>query len=74
MPAAEREAVWLGLRLARGIERAAHQALFGRDPVVGREGLLDELVAAGLIEVSPTRLRLTRRGRLAADAVAGKFL
>src|SRR4029078_12152769 len=33
----ENEAVWLGLRTGDGVDRAAHCARYGVDPVAGRE-------------------------------------
>ena len=33
----ENEAVWLGLRTVDGVDRAAHRARYGRDPLEGRD-------------------------------------
>ena len=74
-PAAlEREAVWLGLRLLDGIDRAAHRRLYGVDPVAAHAAEVDRLVVEGLAEVTPERLRLTRRGVLFADEVGARFV
>jgi putative oxygen-independent coproporphyrinogen III oxidase len=70
----EREAMWLGLRLLDGIDRAAHRALHGVDPATRHAAELDRLAAEGLVEVTPDRLRLTRRGVLFADEVGTRFL
>lgn len=72
--AAEREAVWLGLRLVRGVDRAAHAARFGVDPVTSRQALIDRLTRAGLLLTNASHLCLTPRGRLVADAVAEALL
>lgn len=72
--ASEREAMWLGLRLVEGIDRAAHQARYGCDPVDARPDVIARLVATGWLAVDPSRVWLTRGGRLAADAVALELL
>lgn len=72
--ALEREAVWLGLRLLDGIDRAAHRRLHGVDPVEAHAGEVERLVAEGLAEVTPERLRLTRRGVLFADEVGARLV
>ncbi len=43
----ENEAVWLGLRTAGGVDRAAHAARHGRDPLQGREAEVAAAVSAG---------------------------
>jgi oxygen-independent coproporphyrinogen-3 oxidase len=74
-PAAlEREAVWLGLRLLDGIDRAAHARLYGADPVARHADEIDQLVREGLVTVEPERLRLTARGVLFADEVGARFV
>lgn len=74
-PAAlEREAVWLGLRLLDGIDRAAHARLYGADPVATHADEIDRLVREGLVTVDPERLRLTPRGVLFADEVGARFV
>jgi oxygen-independent coproporphyrinogen-3 oxidase len=69
----EREALWLGLRLVAGIERAHHRSRFGRDPRAASAAFA-ALEAAGLVEEGPTHLRLTARGRLLADEVGARIL
>ena len=74
-PAAlEREAVWLGLRLLDGIDRAAHARLYGRDPVAAHADEVARLEREGLVAVTPERLRLTARGVLFADEVGARFV
>jgi oxygen-independent coproporphyrinogen-3 oxidase len=72
--AVEREAVWLGLRLMAGIDRAAHAARHGRDPVERHAAEVSRLVDEGLVEVTDTRLRLTPRGLMFADEVGARFV
>ena len=69
----ENEAVWLGLRTTDGIDRAAHRARHGRDPLAGREAAAASATAAGWLAVDETRVRLTPAGVLFADEVAGRF-
>jgi oxygen-independent coproporphyrinogen-3 oxidase len=74
-PAAlEREAVWLGLRLLDGIERAHHRQLYAVDPVEAHAAEVARLEAEGLVTVSPERLKLTPRGVLFADEVGARFV
>ncbi|HEX2660705.1 MAG TPA: radical SAM family heme chaperone HemW [Polyangia bacterium] len=69
----ENEAVWLALRTADGLERAAHAARFGIDPLVGREAAIDGCVAAGWLEVTPRALHPTPLGLLFADEIAARL-
>jgi oxygen-independent coproporphyrinogen III oxidase len=69
----ENEALWLGLRTADGIDRAAHRLRHGRDPLDGRAAAADRCVAAGWLAVDGARLRLTARGFLFADEVATRL-
>jgi oxygen-independent coproporphyrinogen-3 oxidase len=72
--ALEREAVWLGLRLLDGVDRAGHLARHGSDPVELHAATVERLVREGLAEVTPERLRLTHRGVLFADEVGARFV
>jgi oxygen-independent coproporphyrinogen-3 oxidase len=72
--ALEREAMWLGLRLVDGIERARHRRLHGVDPVEHHAQEIEKLLHEGFIDVTPEKLRLTRKGILFADEVAQRFL
>jgi oxygen-independent coproporphyrinogen-3 oxidase len=72
--ALEREAMWLGLRLLDGIDRAAYARRHGVDPVAAHAPEVERLVGDGLVEVTPERLRLSRRGVLFADEAGARFL
>ncbi|MGZ3425647.1 MAG: radical SAM family heme chaperone HemW [Polyangia bacterium] len=72
--ALEREAVWLGLRLLDGIDRAAHARLHGVDPVAAHADEVARLEQEGLLSVTPERVRLTARGVLFADEVGARFV
>jgi oxygen-independent coproporphyrinogen-3 oxidase len=65
-----RDAVIFGLRLIRGIPSHnlhQHAANYGRATIT------EELLAQQLIEVDGTRSRLSARGRLQADTIAGQL-
>jgi oxygen-independent coproporphyrinogen III oxidase len=68
----EDEALWLGLRMADGVHRSAHALRFGSDPLAlpERMAAAERCLAAGWLEVTPERIRLTRAGFLFADEVA----
>ena len=69
----EDEALWLGLRTADGVDRAAHAARHGRDPLAGRDDQARRCVEAGWLITDGRVLRLTARGFLFADEVAGRL-
>ena len=71
----EGEAVWLALRTADGIDRAAHARRFGADPLApaARASAAAALVAKGWLEVTDACVRLTPEGLLCADEVAARI-
>ena len=69
----ENEAVWLGLRTVDGIDRAAHRARHGVDPLVGRDAEIAGAVASGWVVVDEGQVRLTPAGVLFADEVATRL-
>jgi oxygen-independent coproporphyrinogen-3 oxidase len=68
------EALFLGLRLMRGVDLEAHRELFGAD--VRREYAADLLRFrdAGLVELEHNNLRLTRDGALLSNEVFAAFV
>jgi oxygen-independent coproporphyrinogen-3 oxidase len=68
----EDEALWLGLRTVDGIDRAAHRARYGRDPLEGRPGA-SACLEAGWLAVDEGSVRLTPAGFLLADEVATRL-
>ena len=72
--AALEESFFLGLRLNRGVSLAVLREQFGGDVVGGRQTVIDELTAAGLLRTVGDRLRLTARGRLLSNDVFASFL
>jgi putative oxygen-independent coproporphyrinogen III oxidase len=73
--ALENEALWLGLRTSDGVDRLAHAARYGRDPLApaARVAAARQCVEAGWLEVTEVALRLTPAGFLFADEVAGRL-
>ncbi|HEX8071926.1 MAG TPA: radical SAM family heme chaperone HemW [Pyrinomonadaceae bacterium] len=71
---ASAEALFLGLRLARGVNLAAHRARFGTDVRATHAADLARFREAGLIELADDRLRLTRTGALLSNEVFAAFV
>ena len=69
-----RETAMLALRLNDGLNRRAFAERFGSDPTEFFADAVARHQSDGLLEVTDTALRLTRRGRLLADAVVRDFL
>jgi oxygen-independent coproporphyrinogen-3 oxidase len=71
----ENEAVWLGLRTRDGLDRAAHAARYGSDPLAlpGRDSAAGRCVQAGWLAITPGAIRLTDAGLLFADEVAQRL-
>ena len=69
----ENEALWLQLRTSDGVDRAAHAARYGGDPLAGRAVAAQGCVAAGWLHVDDGHLRLTAPGLLFADEVAARL-
>ena len=72
--AAFEESLFLGLRLVEGVALAALQTEFGPGRVAEMLDGLEEMVEAGLCEVSDTRLWLTGAGRMASNEVFSRLL
>ena len=66
---ARSEAIFLGLRLMKGINLRNYRARFGRDLRAEFNGELDRLSEAGLIEIDAEVLKLTSRGALLSNEV-----
>src|SRR2546430_1453134 len=66
---AQSEAIFLGLRLMKGINLQNYRARFGGDLRAEFNGELDRLSDAGLIEVDADVLKLTSRGALLSNEV-----
>ena len=65
--------MWLGLRTADGVDRAAHRARYGVDPVAARQAEVDRARAAGWLSCDERVMRLTPTGELFADEIAVRF-
>jgi oxygen-independent coproporphyrinogen-3 oxidase len=68
------EAVMLGLRTAEGVDIAAFAERYGVDVCEFYRPVLDDMHAAGTLDVTDTHVRLTRRGRFVANDVCGAFV
>ena len=66
---ARSEAIFLGLRLMRGIDLNSYRARFGANLREQFNGELDRLKTAGLIALDEERLKLTTRGALLSNEV-----
>ena len=65
------EAVFLGLRrLVDGLDLDALERDYGVDLLAEKAAALAALEGAGLVETTPTRVRLTPEGAAVADSVA----
>jgi len=68
------EAVFLGMRLMRGLDTKRYQEAFGIDLNAKHEQQLSQFVEAGLVEIEGDRLRLTRTGALLSNEVFAAFV
>ena len=68
------EALFLGLRLMRGVDLRQYREVFGVDPAAKHEKELERFKAAGLIEQDEDRLKLTRNGALLSNEVFSTFV
>jgi oxygen-independent coproporphyrinogen-3 oxidase len=71
----ENEALWLALRTSDGVDRIAHRARFGADPLASAERQHEarRCQHSGWLDIGPDRLRLTDEGVLFADEVASRL-
>ncbi len=68
------ETAILGLRLNDGLSRPRFGERFGEDPVELYAEALAEMIAWGLVEATPSALRLTANGRLLGNEVFARLL
>ena len=68
------EAIMLGLRMVRGIDRAAFAGRYGQDPVEAFGRSVGRYARTGTLIVSPQRLRLAPDAFFAADTVLADIL
>lgn len=68
------EAIFLGLRMMRGISVAHYREQFGVDFREGRQADLSRFRAAGLLVLDGDRVRLTRAGALLSNEVFAAFV
>jgi oxygen-independent coproporphyrinogen-3 oxidase len=68
------DALILGLRLVGGVALADFTARYGQSPRGVHGAVMDEFVGYGLLEETPSHLRLTRRGRLLSNELFQRLL
>ena len=71
---ARAEAIFLGMRMMRGVSLQKYQQLFGADLREGHEDDLDRFREAGLIEFDGDLVKLTRSGALLSNEVFSAFI
>ena len=69
-----REALILGLRMTKGVNRLTFARRYGSDPLEFLKPHLSELTELGLIRFTADRVRLTTRGMLLSNEVFVKIL
>jgi len=68
------EATMLALRTVEGVDVAAFEQRYGVDFLRRYAAVLADLRAAGTLDVTPSHVRLTRRGRFIANDVCEAFV
>jgi oxygen-independent coproporphyrinogen-3 oxidase len=68
------EAAMLALRTAEGVDVAAFAERYRVDFHEFYKTVIDDMRALGTLDVTPERVRLTRRGRFVANDVCGAFV
>ena len=68
------EATMLALRTREGVDVQAFSARYGFDFLHHYASVIDELTSVGVLNVNPTHVRLTERGRFVANDVARAFI
>lgn len=71
---ARAEAIFLGMRMMRGVSLQKYQQLFGADLREGHGDDLDRFREAGLIEFDGDLVKLTRSGALLSNEVFSAFI
>jgi len=69
-----REALILGLRMTKGVNRPTFARRYGSDPMEFLKPHLSELTELGLIRFSAGRIRLTKKGMLLSNEVFVRIL
>jgi oxygen-independent coproporphyrinogen III oxidase len=68
------ETAFLGLRMEDGLDLGKYEDRFGIHLTSKYSEEISELIAAGLLQVSADRMRLTRRGKLLSNEVFAVFV
>jgi oxygen-independent coproporphyrinogen-3 oxidase len=68
------EAIYLGLRMTRGIDLAFYKKKFGVDFIETFKDVIADLEKSNYIEVSKSHCAVTRQGRAFLDSIASMFI
>jgi oxygen-independent coproporphyrinogen-3 oxidase len=68
------EALFLGLRLNKGIDLGTLRLDFGENEVAAYNEAISELIGSGLLESDAATIRLTPKGRLLSNEVFERFI
>jgi oxygen-independent coproporphyrinogen-3 oxidase len=68
------EAIYLGLRMTRGIELAGFRKEFGIDFIRVFKDVIAEMVKRNYLQVDSAAVALTRKGRAFLDSIAARFI
>ena len=68
------EAAMLALRTGEGVDLASFRERYGVDFLSFYDRPIRELAGVGMLEVTPTHVRLTMAGRFVANDVCGEFI
>jgi oxygen-independent coproporphyrinogen-3 oxidase len=72
--AAEREEIFLGLRLSEGVPTASLERQMNRSGDARLAGDYENWIAQGILEHDGGRVRLTERGFLVSNEVLSRFV
>lgn len=68
------EAIFLKLRLDEGVQLNEHRERFGVDIRIRYAAEIEKLGAAGLIEIDPDNMRISKYGKILANEVFAAFI
>lgn len=71
---AARDTMMMGLRLIEGVDRQHFREQFGTDPTEMFAEQVEHFAGLGLLEITDTAIRLTRRGLMVGDTVMMAFV
>jgi oxygen-independent coproporphyrinogen-3 oxidase len=69
-----RESVIMGLRMSQGVALDRLRARYGIDIVEYYGNILDNLIAQQLLELTPSHLRVTEKGRMLSNSILAELV